>query len=362
MVSAADHAFCRRQIKVGSRSFAAASLLLPPALRQAAIALYGFCRLSDDLVDIEGGRLEAVADLRHRLDLAYLGRPRDSSIDRAFAEMVRDYSVPRGLPEALIDGLEWDVRGVRCRSVGDLFAYSACVAGSVGAMMAVLMGVEDSALVARACDLGIAMQLTNVARDVGEDARAGRLYLPRDWLADEGIDGDAWLAAPCFGAAIGRVVQRLLDVADQLYRRADSGVAALPAACRPGIFAARHLYREIGMEVARQGYDSVSARARVPGRRKLRLVGSALLDAARRPTASFSAASLPEADYLVRAVCAAARHAPSTEAHLAPLGPVSGRVLWVAELFVSLEARQQRMAGAAPVRRSAEAFGTAASA
>ena len=87
--------------------------------------------------------------------------------------------MPRALPEALIDGLEWDVAGVRCEDLADVQAYAARVAGSVGAMMTVLMGVREHDVLARACELGVAMQLTNIARDVGEDARNGRLYLPR---------------------------------------------------------------------------------------------------------------------------------------------------------------------------------------
>jgi phytoene synthase len=343
-VSDADHAFCRRQIRVGSRTFAAASLLLPSALRQAAIALYGFCRLSDDLVDVEGGAMAAVTDLRHRLELAYRGTPKDCSTDRAFAEVVIRYGVPRALPEALIDGLQWDVGGVRCDSLSDLFTYATCVAGSVGAMMTVLMGVHDAARAARACDLGIAMQLTNIARDVGEDARAGRLYLPRDWLRQEGIDGDVWLQAPRFDAAIGRVIARLLVVADQLYRRADAGVSALPAACRPGIFAASHLYREIGVEVARRGFDSVAARARVPGRRKVRLVGRAVVDAVWRSATLLGEPPLPQAAHLVAAVTAPRRQSPG-EAEIERLGRLGHRILWVAELFASLDARQQRMSG-----------------
>ena len=121
-------------------------------------------------------------------------------------------------------------------------------------MMALLMGVRTPEGLARACDLGVAMQLSNIARDVGEDARMGRLYLPQAWLVEAGIAPDARLAAPVFSPALGAVVRRLLDAADALYRRVDAGVARLPLACRPGINAARFLYAEIGHEVARSGF------------------------------------------------------------------------------------------------------------
>jgi len=336
LADAADRAACRDLIRAGSKTFSAAALLLPAGLREAAYALYGFCRLSDDLVDVEGGASDAIARLRDRLELAYAGTPADGPIDRAFADVVAAYDVPRALPEALIDGLEWDVTGVACETLSDLYAYAARVAGSVGAMMSVLMGVRDPVTVARACDLGVAMQLTNIARDVGEDARAGRLYLPRAWLRGEGIEPNAWLRQPLFGPAIGTTVERLLQAADALYQRADAGISRLPLSCRPGIFAARHLYREIGVEVARRGFDSVSDRARVPAGRKLCLVGHALVDAAGAHTDFMLEPALPETAYLVDAV--AAGYPRATER---PKAGVSDRVIWVARLFAELEARDR---------------------
>ena len=116
--------------------------------------------------------------------------------DRALADIVHRYAIPRALPEALLEGLEWDARAQRYEDLDALCAYAARVAGSVGAIMSVLMGVRAPEVVARACDLGIAMQLTNIARDVGEDARRGRVYLPLQWLRSAGIDPDAFIAAP----------------------------------------------------------------------------------------------------------------------------------------------------------------------
>jgi phytoene synthase len=340
LATRADRTACRRALRTGSKSFAAASLLLPSGLREASTALYAFCRLSDDLVDEEGGSARAIADLRDRLRRAYDGCPADDPVDRAFADMVLRFALPRALPEALIDGLAWDVEGVSCEGISDLYAYAARVAGSVGAMMTVLMGVRDPAMLARACDLGVAMQLTNIARDVGEDARAGRLYLPRSWLRDEGVDPEAWLRRPAFTPAIGAVVARLLRLADRLYKRADSGIGGLPASCRPAIFAARYLYREIGQEVARRGYDSVSARAHVPGARKIALIGRALARASAGGAPKSGLPPLRETAYLVQAAAQPAGAARD-------LGRISGRILWVAELFVSLDSRQRFSRGQA---------------
>ncbi len=320
-------------IRHGSKSFAAASLLLPAKLREAAFALYAFCRLSDDTVDVEGGSHDAIARLRGRLDRAYAGRPADGSIDRAFADVVRAYALPRALPEALIEGLAWDVDGVRCDSICDVFAYATRVAGSVGAMMAVLMDARSPALVARACDLGIAMQLTNIARDVGEDARNGRLYLPRHWMREAGLDADAWLRDPRFGPELGAVVARLLATAEALYARADAGIRGLPLNCRPGIFAARRLYCAIGHEVARRGHDSVSSRARVGGGGKAAVILRALVDAAKPGALPALAPALPQAQFLVDAVANASAPAPHQG--------VAGTILWVAELFADLELRRR---------------------
>ncbi len=100
--------------------------------------------------------------------------------------------------------------------------------------MSLVMGARTPHLLARACDLGVAMQLTNIARDVGEDAREGRIYLPLEWLRAAHIDPDAWTAKPVFNDAIGALVQRLLVEADILYARSCRGISGLPLACRPG--------------------------------------------------------------------------------------------------------------------------------
>jgi phytoene synthase len=182
------------------------------------------------------------------------------------------------------------------------------------------------------------MQLSNIARDVGEDARAGRLYLPQDWLRAAGIDPDAWLAHPSFDPALAGVVQRLLYRADQLYRRADAGIAALPRACRPGIGVARHFYAEIGQQVARQGYNSVGRRAVVPPARKLQLLGRSLSAAARQPLPDGPLPTLDAARFLVDAVTAAP--SPPRPAARPRWQAFDNRVAWLCTLFDELDQRQ----------------------
>lgn len=329
-VTPADLAACRALLRGGSRTFHAASFLLPARVRDPAVSLYAFCRVADDLIDI-GGNDAALAELRERLDRAYAGRPFAIPADRAFADVVARFAIPRALPEALLEGLAWDAKGRRYETIEDLYAYAARVAGTVGTMMALLMGARSPEQLARACDLGIAMQLTNIARDVGEDARNGRLYLPRAWLREEGVDPDAWLARPEHDESIGAVVQRLLRAADLLYARAEAGIAALPLGCRPGISAARFVYAEIGRAVESNGLDSVSRRAVVPLRRKLGLLGYSLL-AMVLPMGNSTVPTLPEAAFLVDAVPAGWPRPVAV-----PWWSVRKRVVRTLDLFEKLE-------------------------
>ena len=321
MIAPADLAHCAASIRTGSHSFHAASRLLPARVRDPALVLYAFCRLADDAVDETAAKGAAVLRLRDRLDLCYQGRPLNAPEDRAFAGLIAEWGMPLALPEALLEGFAWDAEGRRYADLSGVLAYSARVAAAVGAMMCVLMRVRDADRLARACDLGLAMQLTNIARDVGEDARAGRLYLPLDWLDQAGVDPGAFLADPQPSPQIAALTRRLLDQADRLYARADAGVAALPLDCRPGIAAARHIYAAIGTRVAQNGHDSITRRARTSGGRKLALAlrafaGAALAQALPWP-ATLHARPTPEVAFLVNAARQdAPARAPRSEAML----------------------------------------------
>lgn len=274
--TAGDAAACAALLRGGSLTFFLASRVLPAGVRADATALYAFCRLADDAIDLGDDYERALRQLRSRLDGIYAAAPLSFPVDRALADVVRAHALPRTLLEALLEGFEWDAGGRQYETLEQLTDYAARVAGTVGAMMALLMGVRGADAVARACDLGVAMQLTNIARDVGEDASRGRLYLPRAWMREEGLDPDAWLSAPKYSAELARVIERVLVAADRLYRQADAGIACLPRGCRPAIRAARLLYAEIGHEVRRRGHDAVARRAVVPAQRKVVLLSQAL--------------------------------------------------------------------------------------
>lgn len=274
-LSREEIAACDEAIRLGSKSFHAASLLLPRETRRAARALYSFCRSSDDLVDDGNAKGYATAMLAERLDAIYARSPHPAVSDRAFASVVYAHHIPRIIPDALIEGFVWDEQNRTYETLDDLLAYAARVASTVGVMMARIMGCTDAQSLARAADLGLAMQLTNIARDVGEDAARGRVYLPTQWLADEGLAPQDLIANPRPSTQTANVIARLLKEADRFYRLALSGVASLPLGCRPAIRSAALIYREIGREIIKNNYDSLTRRASTTTRKKLELIAIA---------------------------------------------------------------------------------------
>lgn len=305
MIDPEDLAACAADIKTGSRSFHAASKLLPAHVREPAFALYAFCRLADDAVDLRSDKAAAVLSLRDRLDLVYAGTPKDAPADRAFAAVIRDFDMPRALPEALLEGLAWDAMDRRYETFSGLLSYSARVASAVGVMMCVLMGVRNRHALSRACDLGAAMQLTNIVRDIGEDARERRLYLPMHWMRELGVDPEAFLNSPTDRAEIRLLAKRLLEHAERLYVRSEAGVRKLPLGSRPGILAARHIYAAIGRDTARHGYNSIDRRARSSSTEKLLLLlrsfGQSSLMSVMPQSAVLYAEPLDEVAFLVDA-------------------------------------------------------------
>ena len=343
-IAPADLAACREAIRHGSLSFYAASRLMPARHRDPALALYAFCRLADDAVDLHDEKVAAVLRLEERLAAVYAGRPRNAPADRAFAAVVEAVGMPKALPEALLEGLAWDAMGRRYATLEELHAYGARVASAVGVMMAVIMGVRDAHALARACDVGVAMQLTNIARDVGEDARAHRLYLPTEWMEGAGIDARAFFREPLPTAPVRRMVRRLLAEAHRLYVRGQAGIPSLPLGCRPGIYAARYIYAGIGAEIARAGHDSVSLRAHTTTVQKLgwlaRSGAKAAVSTVAPRDATLYARPLDACRFLVEA---AAPDAPDT----GPWG--EGRAGALIATFAALKARDaaRRSAGLA---------------
>jgi phytoene synthase len=296
--------------------------------------------LADDAIDLGQDKHAAVALLQRRLDAIYRGQPEAFDADRALAPVVARYAIPRALLDALIEGFVWDANGRHYETLADLQAYGARVAGTVGAMMALIMETRSAGALARACELGVAMQLTNIARDVGEDARAGRLFVPLRWLREAGVDPQAWLLDPVFDSAIASVVDRLLRAADDLYRRAEGGIAALPRDCRPAIRAAQLVYAEIGQQLRRDGLDSVNHRAVVSGGRKLALITEAAGAWISPPRASVpEPGPLPAIQFLVDAASSASSAGLSVQRSgplRVPTRSFDEKMTWATDLFARL--------------------------
>jgi phytoene synthase len=340
---------CVKLMRGGSKTFYAASHLLPARVRDASMALYAFCRVADDLVDEGDAGTDSLALLTARLDAIYAACPQDLVEDRALAAVVHLHQLPRPLLDALLEGFAWDAQERSYETLADVQAYAARVAGSVGAMMCWLMGVRCPEALARACELGVAMQLTNIARDVGADARIARLYLPAQWLREAGIEPRAWLNQPQGSAALQGVVERLLCEADRLYTQASQGIAALPADCRPAILAARLIYAEIGQQLRRDGLNPVAQRAVVPGSRKAWLLAQACLQSRWIGKAQHTPPPLQATAYLV-SICAQAAAEPAEAQALGtqalwqrPRRSWAQRAVWMLELFERQEQlRRQR--------------------
>ena len=220
---------CRWMIRKGSKSFSLAARLFDPATRDAAFFLYGWCRYCDDQVDGLGAAANPavlhnrLAALRARTAAAFASEPVEEPVFIALQYIARRYAIPSHYATELIEGMAMDVNATRYRSFAELLLYCYRVAGTVGLMMAHVMGVRDEQALRHAAHLGIAMQLTNIARDVIEDAALSRVYLPLSWLDEAGINA-AEIAAAKNRPALARIVARLLAEADRYYRSGDQGL------------------------------------------------------------------------------------------------------------------------------------------
>jgi phytoene synthase len=266
----------REILAAKSKSFALAAKLLPRAHRDAMAVLYAWCRHVDDAIDLspKDDRPAALARLRAELDAVYAGAA-DPPLLRAFSALVRERHIPRTYPEELLAGMEMDVRGVRYASLADLELYCYRVAGVVGLMACHVLGVSAEGALRHAAHLGIAMQLTNVCRDVEEDLADGRVYLPGELL------GAPLAIVPGEGSPARAVVQetvsQLLTLADRYYRSADRGLRALGFGAALGVRVARHVYAAIGAVLRRRACDPFRGRAVVSSARKVLLVCFAFL-------------------------------------------------------------------------------------
>lgn len=268
----------REAIQKGSKSFAAAAALFDAPTRADAEMLYAWCRHCDDVIDGQtlGHGMSPVADGPARLEALYAqtraAMAGETPTDPVFAAF-QTVALRRGIPERyaldMIDGFAMDVAGRRYRTLDDLLDYCWGVAGVVGTMMALVMGVrpDDLPTLRRAQDLGLGFQLTNIARDIVEDARNGRVYVPGDWLAELSVPEDA-VADSAHRTAVAALAKRLVDAAEPYYASARWGLRDLPVRSAWAIAAARGVYRQIGLDVVKAGDTAWDERVVVSGRMK----------------------------------------------------------------------------------------------
>lgn len=278
----AAYTHCVEMTRQHSKSFYLSTALLPASKRRAIRALYAFCRTSDDIVDqaVAGNASHALAHwvwmVHHRCT------PRDNPVLIAWNDTVAQYGISQELVDELLAGITMDLTVSRYETFEDLWMYCYRVASVVGLISMQIIGHHDEAI-DYAVKLGVALQLTNILRDVGEDAQRGRIYLPqadlrRFGLSDADIFGQQ--QSPQFTALMRYEIQR----AHALYDDAWAGIGLLSADSRLAIAAAAVIYRGILDSIQHNAYDVFNQRAFVPLTRKLWL----LWQAQRRITQDFS--------------------------------------------------------------------------
>ena len=286
-----EHA--RTTIAAGSKSFAAASKLFDPMTRERAWLLYAWCRHCDDLADgqVMGGALGEVSDPVERISVmrgctakALSGQETGEAPFDCLGVVARECRLPPAVVEDVLAGFALDAADWRPRTEGDLHQYCYHVAGAVGVLMAVVMGVDpdDRETLDRACDLGLAFQLANIARDVEEDDRAGRCYLPAEWLAEADIEPGQHMK-PWRRDALVPLVARLCDQAERYEASAQVGAARLPGRSRWAVLAAAGIYGDIARGVRRRGAHAWDHREVTSRAAKLGWIGRAAVQARRAP-------------------------------------------------------------------------------
>ncbi len=283
-----EHA--RLVIKRGSQSFSAASQLFDDETRQRAWLLYAWCRRCDDIADNQdlGGELgdqsnldERLAHIRKLTAQAFAGEPTgDPSFD-ALGVVAKECGLTPKMAEDVIAGFALDAEDWRPRTEADMMQYCYHVAGAVGVMMAVVMGVDpdDQDTLDRANDLGLAFQLSNIARDIVEDDAAGRCYLPLQWLVEEDIEPGQH-TKPHHRQELADMAARLVALVERHEAAARVGAARLPFRSRWAVLSAARIYGAIGRKVRARGTEAWNSRTYVPRWEKALYGARAFLSAA----------------------------------------------------------------------------------
>ncbi len=271
---------CRIVARTEARNFYYSFMVLPPERRAALCAIYAFMRASDDISDAEGDggdRRERMRRWRAALERAFAGEYGESLILPAFHDTVRRYLIPERYLHELIDGAEMDLAPRRYETFAELYDYCYHVASVVGLVCIHVFGFTDSRATEYAEACGIAFQLTNILRDLGEDSRMGRVYLPQEDLRRFGYSEEDLRASVVDERFLG-LMQFQVERAREYYRKSEPLLPLIDSESRPCLRAMVQIYGGILDQIVRQDYDVFSARARVPTWGKLGIAARAWLE------------------------------------------------------------------------------------
>ena len=251
---------CQKMIEVGSKSFSFASKLFDKNARDAAFCLYGWCRFCDDEIDkAQDKKEEKVQKLAEWTKKAYESRDELPTEFKALHLIVNQYQIPSYYPLELIEGMKMDVQGYHYETIADLNLYCYRVAGVVGLMMSHIMGVSEQGALKNASDMGTAMQMTNIARDVMEDFEMGRVYLPNQWLKEVEIL-PSQVGDKKHRQAIAYLVKRLVKQAQTYYESGNRGLKYLSFRAALAVAVASCVYSAIGYKVIKRGEKAWDSR------------------------------------------------------------------------------------------------------
>ncbi len=282
--SAGEIELAAESLAQNSKSFWLATLFLPKAVASDAAVLYRFCRMVDDIADEAQCPADAKRELTRIQNSCETGES-DSVVVRGFLRIAERRNIPVQTAISLVDGVLSDLDTVRLRTENELLRYAYRVAGVVGHMMCGVLRVHDKHAIAYAVDLGLAMQLTNICRDVKEDAALGRVYVPADLLRKYAVTSEQFLALDVSPDVMRCIINELLDLADKLYARALHGMHYIPFRSRIGILIARRVYRAIGHKLrTSHGSDPRHGRTVVGPLTKVMQIASSVFDLLRPAT------------------------------------------------------------------------------
>ncbi len=281
-----DHDCCINQepqdvIKAHSRTFRFASLFLPLSARRQAETLYAFCRYVDDLADNTDYPLRSRLKLQAILEGIQRRDYSDTLVHRIL-HLSNELGFDPDITAELIRGVLSDLNLVLIDSKEELLRYCYRVAGTVGLMMCPVLGVSRKEAFPFAIDLGIAMQLTNIARDVSEDAADNRRYIPSVWVKDL-FPYEILQASPCNRALIQSSVEKILALANTYYASGLAGLRYIPLNSRFAIAVAARIYRDIGRYISIDDYATWNGRKFVSRSRKFYIAGTTFIGQIFRP-------------------------------------------------------------------------------